>query len=315
MRICLLCASARGLRFLDRLATLRPDAELLVFSFREEPGEPPFLDAIRERTAAAGGRFVEARRVGRADLGSLWEETSVDLLFAVGWRYLVPPAVYRRARLGAFVFHDSLLPLRRGHSPTVWAIVEGDARTGVSLLEMGEEADSGDLVAQREVPIGPDETIAEVRAAVTEVYLEVLAEQLPALERGAAPRTPQDAARATWCARRRREDDALDWRRSSRALHDLVRGTTRPYPGAYAMLDGVELRVWAARPGDEGCGDEVPGTILERGPRGARVRTGDGALWLTEVQLAGEPAQPAGDCARLAVGARLGGGGATCTTT
>ena len=113
MRIVFLGATRRGLRMLERLSALAPAAELVVFSFREEDGEPPYLDSIRETTLKGGGRFFEAKSVGADRWRAFWDSTPIDLLLAVNWRSMVPKDNYGRARLGAFVFHDSLLPAYR----------------------------------------------------------------------------------------------------------------------------------------------------------------------------------------------------------
>lgn len=286
MKVCLLCATRRGLRFLERFVDLAPAAELVVFSFREEPIEPPFLDAIRACTESAGGRFVEGKRVGQGRFAPVWEEP-FDLLFAVSWRHLVPPAVYQQARLGAYVFHDSLLPKNRGFSPTVWSMIKGEKRTGVTLIEMVEEVDAGDILAQTAVPIGPDDTIADVREAVTEAYLEVLERSLPDLMAGRARGRPQDHTQATWCPKRRPEDNRIDWSGSTREIYDLVRALTRPYPGAFTDVEGRQMRVWAARPEAVEAGGP-PGRVVEATGRGALVATGDGAMRLLEIQLEGD---------------------------
>src|SRR5438445_5352172 len=96
MKIVLLCATRRGLLLLKKLPELAPQAELVVFSFREETGEPPFLDAIREQTLAVRGSFFEARQVGSEKWKSFWANTAVDLMLVASWRYLIPPQVYRK---------------------------------------------------------------------------------------------------------------------------------------------------------------------------------------------------------------------------
>src|SRR5690606_18388029 len=122
-----------------------------------------------------------------------------------------PSAIYERARLGAFVFHDSLLPAYRGFSPTVWAIINGEDNTGVTLFHMADDVDSGDIVAQQRVSIAPDETIADVLENVTQAYLSVLESYLPALMDGSAPRIPQEHEAATYTCKRLPEDNAIDW--------------------------------------------------------------------------------------------------------
>ncbi len=293
MRIALLCATQRGQRFLQTLAALVPDAELVVFSFREEATEPPFLDAIRQTTLAHGGQFHEAKQVGAERGRELWE-TPFDLLFAVSWRYLIPAAVYTRARLGAYVFHDSLLPAYRGFSPTVWAIVNGEDHTGVTLFHMADEVDSGDIVAQQRVDIGPDDTIAGVLEQVTPAYLDVLAAYLPSLLDGHAPRMPQDHAQATFTCKRTPEDNEIDWRAPTTQTYNLIRALTTPYPGATTVLDGQPLTVWAAErlPDAKRYVGRIPGRVAEVLPGlGSLVLTGDGVLLLTEVSLGDGPRQ------------------------
>ena len=293
MKIVLLCATRRGLRVLQELARLAPEAELVVFSFREEPWEPPFLEAIRDETLARGGTFHEARQVGGAKWKSFWESTPVDLMLAVSWRYLVPPEVYRSARRGAFVFHDALLPAYRGFAPTVWALINGETHSGVTLFEIAEGVDEGKIVDQERVPIGPDESIGVVIERVTETYLQLLERNLERLLTGTAPRREQDHARATFTCRRTLEDNLIDWRGSTESIFNLIRAASAPYPGAFTSLAGKKLTVWAAQklaspPPYVG---RIPGRVIEVRPGlGAVVLTGDGALLLTRVQS--ESGQP-----------------------
>jgi len=164
--------------FFKKITNLVQDTDLLVFSFQEEPFEPLFEREIEEFTISHNGYFVEGKMVGSEKFENYWKSRPIDLLFAVNWRYLVPKRIYSLAKLGAYVFHDSLLPAYRGFSPTVWAIVNGETNTGVSLFEMAEEFDTGDIIDQKAVHIGNDDTIADILPRVTEVYLEILENNL-----------------------------------------------------------------------------------------------------------------------------------------
>ena len=209
MRIALFCATRRGLLCLQTLHELVPDAELLVFSFREDPWEPPFLDAIRQQAAVYGAQFYESKQVVR--LTDVWESQPVDLMLAISWRYLIPSTVYQRARLGAYVIHDSLLPSYRGFSPTVWAMMNGEDHSGATLLEMVDDYDAGAIIGQQRVSIGPDETIADVLNHVTDTYLALLRQHIPALLAGTATRTAQDESLATYTAKLVPDDFRIDW--------------------------------------------------------------------------------------------------------
>lgn len=293
MHIALLCATQRGRAFLEhlfqQLSHCAPQAQLTVFSFVEDPWEPRYLDDIRALAQGCGARFVETRRVEKASA----DLPSVDLLLAVSWRYLIPANVFQAPRLGAYVFHDSLLPQYRGFAPTVWAILNGESQTGVTLCRMAEHVDAGDIVAQQAVPIGAEETIADVMARVTQTYLNLLTENLPALLAGTVQATPQDHAAATYTCKRLPEDNRIDWTQTTASIHNLIRAVTFPYPGAYTTLDGRKLIIWAA----QRCPDElayvgrVPGRVIGVEPGvGTKVLTGDGVLLVTRVQADdGEP--------------------------
>jgi len=292
MRIALLAATNRGLTVLRKLHALAPAADLSVFSFREEPWEPPFLDSIRGETEGIGGTFFETRKVGDDKLARFWDSVAVDLMLAVSWRYMIPPEVYGRARLGAFVFHDSLLPAYRGFAPTAWAVINGEDHTGVTLFEISPEVDAGDIVDQQRVAIGPDETMSTIVERVTVAYLELLEKNLGDLLSGTSVRRPQDHARATYTCRRTPEDSQIDWNRTTRDVLNLIRGALAPYPGAFSFIGQRKLRIWAAQapiPARAFIG-RVPGRVAEIRPGGGVVvLTADGSLLLTQVQAEGGP--------------------------
>lgn len=295
MRIALLCATQRGLHFARTLRALEPDADMVVFSFREESHEPPFLDDIRAFALEIGVEFVEARQVGVSTIAHVWEREPFDLLFAVNWRYLVPPAIFTLARKGAFVFHDSLLPRYRGFSPTVWAMVNGEASTGATMLHMADGYDAGDIVDQDAVAISGDDTIASVMDRVTQLYDELIRRNLEAIKNRTATRHPQDHSRATYTCRRLPEDNEVRWALGTTEIHNLIRAVTKPYPGAFTTLDGRRVRVWSARPLENAPTyvGRVPGRVVGVSADGAMVLTGDGTLLVRELGEDGGSPMPA----------------------
>ena len=285
--IAVLCATQRGYWFLKKLIELAPEVRLEVFSFAEEPWEPPFVADIRDLTLSKGGQFYETKQVGGKRWSHFWETTNIDLMFAVSWRFMVPAQVFTRPRLGTFIFHDSLLPEYRGFAPTVWSIVNGEDHTGVTLFEIAEGVDEGDIIAQQAVPIGADDTIAGVMERVTETYLALLEQNLGNLLAGSAPRFRQDHTRASYTCKRLPEDSLIDWNASTQTTYNLIRASSRPYPGSYTYLEGQQLRIWAAQrlTKERHFVARVPGRIVEIRPGvGSVVLTGDGTLLITEVQ-------------------------------
>jgi methionyl-tRNA formyltransferase len=289
VRIVLLCATRRGLRFLNELVILARSERICVFSFREDGDEPRYFHDIRSAALTFGADFVEARDAYGAGGAAFWRHGTIDLLMAVNWRYLLPRAAFSVPVNGSFVFHDSLLPKNRGFSPTVWAMANGEDHTGVTLFEMNDAVDSGDIVDQVRVPIGEHETIRDAVENTTQAYIEMLRRNFESLRAGTAPRHPQDHASATYCRRRTPADDVISWKRSRKEIHNLIRAVTDPYPGAQTTLDGRRLIVWAAQPiADSSHGEDPPGTITGiRQGVGIEVVTGSGKLLVTSVQIGG----------------------------
>lgn len=297
MHIVLLCATNRGYRFAHKLFQIGHGHRFTVFSFRETPWEPPYIADIRSLTEAHGHRFVEARNVGRPGLNAFWQDTPVDLMFMVSWRYLVPAAVFSRARLGSYVFHDSLLPKYRGFAPTVWSIINGESETGVTLFRATTEMDSGEIVEQRRIAIGETDTIARVMERVTKAYLEIAEQNFTCLLHGRATTYPQNHDEATYTCKWTPADSLIDWEKSARAIFNLIRATSWPYPGAHTCLDGRKLVIWSAelptRP--RTYVSQVPGRVVEsKAECGATVMTGDGLIRLKSVQFEREPLANAG---------------------
>ena len=192
-------------------------------------------------------------------------------------RSMLPMSVLRRARLGAFNMHGSLLPKFRGRAPLNWAIVKGERETGVTLHEMTEKPDAGRIVDQQAVPIGPDDTAVEVFHRMTDAAEAVLKRSLPALVAGTVQYKPNELSRGSYYGRRRPEDGRIDWTKSAQEIHDLVRAVAPPFPGAFCerlFVDKTRLENRAASgrpagPYQEGgewfavCGDGKVLRLLE----------------------------------------------------
>ena len=159
-----------------------------------------------------------------------------DLLFSFYYRRILPDEMLGEPPLGAFNMHGSLLPRFRGRAPVNWAVAKGETKTGATLHRMRSRADTGEIVDQEEVPIGPDDTAIEVQKRVTAAAVRVLARRLEELKAGTAPERPQDESKATRFGRRRPEDGRIDWSRPAREIHNLVRAVAPPFPGAFATF-------------------------------------------------------------------------------
>jgi len=285
LRVVVLCATDRGLRALKCLRALAPDADFIVASFPETAHEPRYLDAIEAFCQDERLEFFCQTNVSQHPLGSRLQE-SFDLLFCFSWRYMVKSEVYERAKRGAFVIHDSLLPKYRGFSPALWAMINGEPKVGVTLFEMAEEVDSGRIVGQQAIPVLEDDDIGTIREKGTVATLRLLKRHFPALATGTAELVEQDDAEATYTCKWIPDDARIDWKKSRKEILNLIRATTKPYTGAFTFLNGEKLTIWKAETPKQKreYASRAHGAICSINPDGSvGVLTGDGELLLMDV--------------------------------
>ena len=171
-----------------------------------------------------------------------------DLVLSVFYRDLLPAPVLAAGRLAALNLHPSLLPAYRGRAPINWVLVRGEPRTGVTLHHMIGRADAGDVVGQRAIAIAPRETALTLYRKVEEEGVLLLAEMLPRVAAGTAPRLPQDESRASKFGRRRPEDGRIDWSWPAARIDCLVRAVAPPWPGAFAEVEGRRAWIYQGHP-------------------------------------------------------------------
>jgi len=245
-------------------------------------GAVPFDDLA----AAAGIPLLKVRDLNAPANVEKVRALAPDLILVIGWTRLLGADVLRIPGRGCIGFHASLLPRYRGRAPVNWAIINGEKETGNTMFFLDEGVDTGDVIAQRRIPIARDDTCATLYRKVADSAIGMLEENLPLLKTGRAPRKPQDHGLATVMPRRRPEDGIIDWTRPACALYDWVRALTHPYPGSFSTLEGRRLFVWSATQGPAGAAGP-PGLILGARDRALLVATGEGSLALDRVQWEG----------------------------
>ncbi len=207
-----------------------------------------------------------------------------DLFVVVAYGQYIPQSVLALPKHGAINLHPSLLPKYRGSSPIQWAVAAGDTVTGVTILYVGEKMDAGDIILQRKMSIGPDDTSVILEPVLAAAGAELLMEAVEQIRHGTVRRHPQDDSVATEVHKLTKEDGRLDWTLSAETLRNRIRGFT-PWPGCFCEIpDGQRLKVLRAAV-EEPAG--FPGEILEASGAGLLVAAGKGALRLLEVQPSG----------------------------
>lgn len=262
---------------------------------------PPPVKPVAQ---ARGVPVLQPRRIKLPEAQEELRRLSPELQVVVAYGQILPRSVIDNAPRGTVNVHASLLPAYRGAAPVQWAIVNGEAETGVTTMMIDEGLDTGPILLARSTPIGPEETSPELEARLATMGAELLLETIEGLVRGTVTPQPQDHTRATLAPIIDKEHGRVDWHQPAKAIECRVRGF-HPWPGTAAQLEGRALKVLRARVLPE-TGSEPPGTLVTVDREGLVVACGAGTrLRLLEVQPESRKAMSA---AAFAAGARLAPG-------
>jgi methionyl-tRNA formyltransferase len=245
-RVVFVGSKALGASVLNTLYSIFPQSLAGVVTFDDTSDTRCALDQFREFERRTG-KPLRVLQKG-SELQSAIVEYQPDLCIVVGWYWVLKPELLKIVSHGWLGIHASLLPKNRGGAPLVWAILNGEIKTGLSLFYFDEGMDTGDIVAQKEVSIEFEDTIADVLAKTENQSIEIIRENYPLLLTGGAPRLPQDHSQATYVALRHPSDGRIDWSQPAPVLYNFIRAQTHPYPGAFCFLNEKTIRIWSAKP-------------------------------------------------------------------
>jgi methionyl-tRNA formyltransferase len=253
---------------------------------------------VKERATALGLPVLQPTKLRTGEVAAWVRAQRADLALVVAYGRILPVDVLEGPRLGSVNVHASLLPKFRGAAPITWALVQGETETGITLMQMDAGMDTGAMLETWRVPIGPDETAGELSERLSEVGARAVREGIPKLVAEAYVPEPQDNSRATVAPILKKEDGAIDFRKSARALHNHVRGMS-PWPGAFARLGGKVVKVHAsAVSGAVPPASAIPGEVVLADKTRVVVACGVDrreAIELLRVQLEGKKAVTAGE--------------------
>ena len=215
-----------------------------------------------------------------------------DLIVVAAYGRILPSSILNLPPLGCINIHGSLLPRHRGAAPIQWAVIKGDRVIGVTIMNVDEEMDTGDILLPKSMEMAEDDTAGSLFAKLAELGGNALIEALELLRQEKLTAKQQDHSAATMAPPLNKEDGLLDWGLSAQELHCLIRGLD-PWPTAFTFLDGKRLRLFSP---------EIiykdsklsPGTILMANKQGILVATGENCLLIREVQPDGKKRMTAG---------------------
>lgn len=270
-------------------ADLAPVAVVTVPDKAAGRGQRLRTSAVKDAAERHGLPVLQPPDLRDPDFLGRLGELAPEVIAVVAFRIL-PPEVYETASLGAFNLHGSLLPAYRGAAPIQRALMDGVTETGVTTFFLQRTVDTGQIILQRRVPVGPDDTAGDLHDRLAAVGAEAVVETVRRIASGTADAQPQDDALASPAPKIFREDGEIDWSRPATAVHDHVRALA-PVPGAWTTWDGETLKVLRTRPAS---GSGNPGEVVEAGGR-LVVACGEGAVEVAEVQREGKRRMDAAD--------------------
>lgn len=250
---------------------------------------------VKEEALALGLPVLQPEKLRGSDEMAQIIAMNADLIVTAAFGQILPKEVLDAPRLGCVNVHASLLPKYRGGAPIHQAIIDGEAETGVTIMYMAEKLDAGNIISQRAIAIEEEDHTGGMFDKLSIVGRDLLKETLPALEAGTNDSIVQDESLVTYARNISREQERIDWTKSARDVYNQVRGL-HPWPVAYTTMNDANVKVWWAQVGGDTTAE--PGTVVDIQKDKFGVATGDGVLYITDLQPAGKKRMSATDYLR-----------------
>ena len=246
-------------------------------------GQPVF-SPVKEVAVAAGIPVLQPVRIKNPEETAKLLEYPADIYVIAAFGQILSKEILDQPRLGCINVHASLLPRYRGASPIQRVILNGEKETGITIMQMNEGLDTGDILYSKSLELAPDETFETLHDRLMNLGGETLLEALPLIEAGKISPVVQDDSLNNYAPLIKKEDGKIDWKKSSVQLYAQVRAFN-PWPGAFTRLDGKVLKIWGAEPA-EGKGN--PGEVISVDKKSFTVACGEGALKIVSLQPEGK---------------------------
>lgn len=217
---------------------------------------------------------------------NILKDLNPDLIVVVAFGQILPKSILDIPKFGCVNVHVSLLPKYRGAAPINWVIINGEDKTGVTTMYMDEGLDTGDMILTSEFELNDEITAGELHDIMKEEGAKVLKETIDLIEKGEAPRIPQNHDEFTYAPMMNKTLGQIDFSKSAKEIHNLVRGVN-PWPSAYTTYKGQTMKIWKTKVLSESS-DKAPGTILKVDKEGIRVSTKDNVILISEIQMPGK---------------------------
>lgn len=235
----------------------------------------------------------QPKRVREPEFVQVLQDLAPDVIVVAAFGQILPKEILELPQYGCLCVHASLLPKLRGAAPIQWSVIDGDAESGVTIMQMDEGIDTGDILLMQRYTLDEKETGGSLFERLAALGGPMVLEVLQKAENGTLQPVPQNHAEHTYARMLSKDMGQIDFTQPAVQIERLIRGLN-PWPSAYTCLDGKVLKLWSAevvspeQAAERGIAQTEPGTVAAVGKREILVQTGDGYLAVTEVQLAGK---------------------------
>lgn len=301
MGIVLIGQAAFGQKVLEALLN-REEEVVAVYVPPDKPGTK--TDPLKELAQQKGIPVFQPRRMRDPDVYNKFVELAPDLGVMAFVTDIVPVSILNAPKLETIQYHPSLLPKHRGRSAINWAIINGDTKTGITILWPDAGIDTGPILLQKEVEISPDDTVGTLYYnKLFPLGVEAIMESIELIYKGEAPKIPQDDSQATYEPPCQEKHAVIDWAQPINRVYNLIRGTN-PQPGATTSLRGQRLKIFDCEVIRQNI-PAAPGEIIKSSDGGITVAGQGGLLLIKRVQPQGQPKLSASEYS-LSVGLKAG---------
>ena len=250
---------------------------------------------VKVRATELNIPVIQPTKVRTPEFAAELRAANADIALVVAYGRILPKGVLEAPRLGCVNVHASLLPKWRGAAPIQWAVVNGDAESGVCLMQMDEGLDTGAVLSRESTAIGQDETSGELMERLSHVGATLVKRDMPRILRGELTAVPQEHEHATHASILEKSHGRIDFTKSASTVHNLVRGMS-PWPGAHSQLKSQLVKVHKSHVVSAPSKRGEPGEVVAVDKlEGIVVACGDGAIALTELQPEGKRRMSASD--------------------
>jgi len=284
MRIVLIGQAAFGEKILETLAN-KEEEIVGVYTSPDIPGK---ANPLKELANQLNIPTFPTKGLRAPDVYAEYTELKPDLNVMAYVTDILPESVLNYPKLGTIQYHPSLLPRHRGGSAINWAIINGEAKTGITIFWPDQGIDTGPILLQKEAEISPDDTVGTLYFdKLFPLGVETLMESIDLIKQGRAPRIPQDESQATYEGLCTEKDAVIDWLQPASKIYNLIRGTN-PQPGAIAHFQGQRFKVFDSELLASGA-DAPSGEIIKTSQQGFVVAAISRAILVKRVQVEGSP--------------------------